>query len=761
MAPSTFAMENFLRKDRTVKRKRNIPKLNLSKLNQNNQKRPRLNSAGSSCSSDSDSNCSSGSSVSSGSDLNYEFSFKKTMFKPEVRLANYHFKETNEILDTIRRETSVPACITPIPTIEEKIEEEDLMEVDKEETKEAAQPETPEKKEDVDNRSEVRRSPNGFLLAAPLPKGEILLDNRKQQWRLGKTIGCGGFGEIYLASRVDENGEGDKEDYVIKLEPHDNGPLFVEINFYCRAAKEAQIAKYAEERQDLKHLGVPSFVASGSHHKKVHKYRFLVMRRYGVDLQKILDSSIDRKFPTKTLCAISLQVLDSLEYMHNQGYVHKDIKGANLLVGATKYQGKNGQHQVNLVDFGLSAKFRTLGHLHKQYVHDERWAHEGTLEYTSRDAHIGCASRRGDLEIMVYNLVEWAGGVLPWDRDTSSCEEVKAGKFWAFANIDKFLKTSFKDKSFPKCIEELMKYVNRLHFEDPLNYEVVRNIFKKEVEDIGLTLDGKLDWNVPKEKKELVDTEDEKPEDNNELFKKQKGDDDARVSMVFDKQCVQEDIWMKKRDNIITKIAKESMENPTQAMIDLAQKIKKKQQVQDDKVGGKIKKRHLSRRWSTDSPTLLRGTSVTPAMEDVLKLCKIPEDTKPCKISDEPQEFGNNFMNMCKISKDPQSASMSPMQGAILPSGMQLFGSMLSMPISLDDTEWPTTLPEPKIKMSKIKRGQKTGPLSRVSHGRVGKGTPRELRNLNVFLPNHKTPIRRTRSALETPKRQLRLQKCF
>jgi hypothetical protein len=180
MAPSTFAMENFLRKDRTVKRKRNTPKLNLSKLNQNNQKRPRLNSAGSSCSSDSDSNCSSGSSVSSGSDLNYEFSFKKTMFKPEVRLANYHFKETNEILDTIRRETSVPACITPIPTIEEKIVEEDLMEVDKEETKEAAQPETPEKKEDVDNRSEVRRSPNGFLLAAPLPKGEILLDNRKQ-----------------------------------------------------------------------------------------------------------------------------------------------------------------------------------------------------------------------------------------------------------------------------------------------------------------------------------------------------------------------------------------------------------------------------------------------------------------------------------------------------------------------------------------------------------------------------------------------------
>jgi len=749
MAPSTFCVENFSRKDKTEKRKLNPYKLNLSKLNQNRQKRPRLNSAGSSgsCSSGSESSC------SGGSEQNYVFQFKKG-YKPAVRISKEEIKVTNDMLDTIRMETSVPACITPIPTIEEKIEQEqDLMEVDKEETK---KPETPAKKEEVDARETYRRSPNGFLLAAPLPKGEILVDTRKQQWRLGKTIGCGGFGEIYLASRVDENGEGSSEDYVIKLEPHDNGPLFVEINFYCRAAKEAQITKYTEERQHLKHLGVPSFVASGSHQRKVHKYRFLVMRKYGVDLQKILDLSKDRKFNTKTMCAISLQVLDSLEYMHHMGYVHKDIKGANLLVGL----GKDGQHLVNLVDFGLSAKYKTLGNLHKQYVHDERWAHEGTLEYTSRDAHIGCASRRGDLEIMVYNLVEWAGGRLPWDRDTSTCEEVKAAKFWAFGNVDKFLKTAFKDKRIPQCIVELMKYVNRLCFEDALNYEFVRNIFKNEVKSEGLELDGRLEYSLAKGKTEI-----EKPEENKELFKKQNGNEDARVSTVFDKQCVQEDVWMKKRDNIINRIAKQSLENPTPAMMELAQKIKKKQQVQDEKVGGKIRKRHLSKRWSTDSPTLLRGTSVTPAMEDVLKLCKIPVETKPCKISDEPQEFGKNFMNLCNISKEPQNVSMEPMQGAILPSGMQMFGSLLSGPISLDDSEWPMTQPQPiscsknLIKLSQIKSGKKSGALNRVSHGRVGKGTPRELRNLNVLLQNTKTPIRRTRSAMETPKRQLRLMK--
>lgn len=759
MAPSTFYIENYLRKDKTAKRKLNTPRLNLSKLNQNDQKRPRLNSDGSSCSSGSESSC------SGGSEQDYQFSFKRR-YKPSVRISKEDVKATNDMLDTIRRETSFAASITPITPIEEHMEIEQAKEV-KEETKFSAQPQTPAKKEDV-NTSEIKRSPNGFLMAAPLPKGEILVDTRKQQWRLGKNIGCGGFGEIYLASRVDENGS--SEDYIIKLEPHDNGPLFVEINFYLRAAKEAQIRQYTEERPDLKHLGVPSFVASGSHQRKNHKNRFLVMRRYGVDLQKILDLSKDKKFNTKTFCSISLQVLDSLEYMHRQGYVHKDIKGANILVGL-----KKEQNQVNLVDFGLAAKFRTLGHLHKQYVHDERWAHEGTLEYTSRDAHIGCASRRGDLEILVYCLVEWAGGRLPWDRDTSSCEEVKAAKFWAFGHIDKFLKTAFKEKTVPKCIRELMNYVNTLHFEDTPNYEFVSNIFKKEVENEGLELDGKLDFQLVDAKTGVAKID--MTEDNKEFLKKQDGNEDTRVSKVFDNLCVQEDIWMKKRENIIAKITKESMENPTPAMIDLAQKIKKKQQVQDDKVGGKIKKRHLSRRWSTDSPTLLMGASVTPAMEDVLKLCKISEDIKPCKISDEPKEFGKNFMNMCKISKEPQDFSMEPRQGAILPTGMQMFGMKLTMPIGLDgmdmgspislddigldDMECTSIEPEPvsfKKNQIKLKSGKKPGSLklNRVSQGRVGKG---ELRKLGVFLPDAKIPIRRTRSALETPKRQLRLLK--
>ncbi len=43
-------------------------------------------------------------------------------------------------------------------------------------------------------------------------------------------------------------------------------------------------------------------------------------------------------------------------------------------------------------------------------------AHNGTLKYTSRDNHKGVESRRGDLEILGYNMIEWSGGILPWQH---------------------------------------------------------------------------------------------------------------------------------------------------------------------------------------------------------------------------------------------------------------------------------------------------------------------------------------------------------
>jgi vaccinia related kinase len=40
---------------------------------------------------------------------------------------------------------------------------------------------------------------NGYQMPKPAKPGTILIDNQKKQWKIGTSIGIGGFGEIYSA----------------------------------------------------------------------------------------------------------------------------------------------------------------------------------------------------------------------------------------------------------------------------------------------------------------------------------------------------------------------------------------------------------------------------------------------------------------------------------------------------------------------------------------------------------------------------------
>ena len=84
-------------------------------------------------------------------------------------------------------------------------------------TNRPTRPMEPETNVSEDTREINRRSPNGFLLPDPLPRGEILTDTIKQEWILGKPIGVGGFGELYLASFKGPEGNISAEKYVIKV----------------------------------------------------------------------------------------------------------------------------------------------------------------------------------------------------------------------------------------------------------------------------------------------------------------------------------------------------------------------------------------------------------------------------------------------------------------------------------------------------------------------------------------------------------------
>lgn len=321
-------------------------------------------------------------------------------------------------------------------------------------------------------------------MSKPLPSGLVLKDLTKKEWKLGPVIGQGGFGYIYLGSKsTGGNVTLENAENVVKVEPHDNGPLFVELAFYHRVAKPEMISTWMKT-QEKKHLGVPVYVGSGSFENDGAKYRFMVMDRYGTDVEKIYKNN-EFHFPEKTVFSLALRILDALEYIHEKEYVHADIKSSNLMMGHNKDKNK-----VYLLDYGLAYRYLPNG-THVPYKEDPKRRHDGTIEYTSRDAHLGCApSRRGDLEILGYCMVQWLCRKLPWENKLTDQEYVMKEKIKYMGNIKGFMKTCFPDSSYPAQLEQYLQLVVDMEYNEKPNYKKIQSLLVAALKASGGKDDG-------------------------------------------------------------------------------------------------------------------------------------------------------------------------------------------------------------------------------------------------------------------------------
>ncbi|EDL97591.1 rCG27695, isoform CRA_b [Rattus norvegicus] len=333
-----------------------------------------------------------------------------------------------------------------------------------------------------------RQGPAKRRLAEQFAAGEIITDMSKKEWKLGLPIGQGGFGCIYLADTNSSKPVGSDAPCVVKVEPSDNGPLFTELKFYQRAAKPEQIQKWIHTHK-LKYLGVPKYWGSGLHDKNGKSYRFMIMDRFGSDLQKIYEANAKR-FSRKTVLQLSLRILDILEYIHEHEYVHGDIKASNLLLS---YKNPD---QVYLVDYGLAYRYCPDG-VHKEYKEDPKRCHDGTLEFTSIDAHNGVApSRRGDLEILGYCMIQWLSGCLPWEDNLKDPNYVRQSKIRYRDNVAALMEKCFPERNKPGEIAKYMETVKLLDYTEKPLYQNLRDILLQGLKAIGSKDDGKLDFSA-------------------------------------------------------------------------------------------------------------------------------------------------------------------------------------------------------------------------------------------------------------------------
>ena len=289
------------------------------------------------------------------------------------------------------------------------------------------------------------------------------------------------FSPLHSLSQV----VGDDAEYVVKIEPHSNGPLFVEMHVFTKLGQDHQVADWRPRQSDKPHgwVGIPRFYGHGSTFIDGMRLRFLVMTRFGADIEKFFQSG-QKPIPLPTVLNIGIQVINSLEYVHSKGYTHNDIKAQNLLLD-------KGGCDVFLVDFGLACRFKDAFGFHHEGEEDERFAHEGTLEYTSRDGHIGAHSRRGDLETLGYNLVHWACGFLPW-KNTEDPQNVQTQKNGFLENVETFIKKCFKPDPYPKVLLEYFQYICELEFKSKPDYKKIRRILGRALDELGSAPHSKL-----------------------------------------------------------------------------------------------------------------------------------------------------------------------------------------------------------------------------------------------------------------------------
>lgn len=232
---------------------------------------------------------------------------------------------------------------------------------------------------------------------------------------------------------------------------------------------------------------------------KIHYYgklsedlECLVMQRLGFSLQNYKEA-YNGQIPVNFALLIALQALDRLEFIHDKGLLHLDVKPGNLLIG------KKDPEVLYLVDFGFARGF-SHSETSKQINHcpEEEEGFVGTLDFASRNMHAESeVSRKDDLESLGYSLIYMIKGELPWTKKANYTPQpyaemdpdnyISEDMFIIFQireSITAALKNSTDDEDLCDNIPcysfflEYFKNVRQLTLEERPDYESLREIFR-------------------------------------------------------------------------------------------------------------------------------------------------------------------------------------------------------------------------------------------------------------------------------------------
>ncbi|KAL6537469.1 Casein kinase 1-like protein 2 [Orobanche minor] len=287
------------------------------------------------------------------------------------------------------------------------------------------------------------------------------------KFRLGRKIGSGSFGEIYLGTNIQTN-----EEVAIKLEnvKTKHPQLLYESKLY-------KLLQGGNGIPNVRWFGVEG------------DYNVLVMDLLGPSLEDLFNFC-SRKLSLKTVLMLADQMINRVEFIHSKSFLHRDIKPDNFLMGL----GRRA-NQVYAIDFGLAKKYRDSStHQHIPYRENKNLT--GTARYASVNTHLGIEqSRRDDLESLGYVFMYFLRGSLPWQGLKAGNKKQKYEKI-----SEKKVSTSIEAlcRGYPTEFASYFHFCRSLRFDDKPDYAYLKRIFRDLFIREGFQFDYVFDWTILK-----------------------------------------------------------------------------------------------------------------------------------------------------------------------------------------------------------------------------------------------------------------------